>query len=703
MKVRTTFIILTTLLAVWVAPALGQQRTPTSGTIDLGVRFTDVSGDAARFQRFRDLGDGAFLERLRFDRQRDRWLVNISADHVGRLDQRYGAEFIHSDRMNISFQWDQIPLFVSRDTRTPYVVESQGVLRLADGLQQGVQSGQLLLSDVVSGARAFDSKSRRDIARLSVRFSPRRDLDLRFNLTNTLRDGTMPLGTLFSASNTIELPAPIDSRTTDVASGIEWTGTRGSLRVGYDASWFNNSASTLVWDNPMRFTDAAALPSQGRYALAPDSTLHSVTTAGALKLPANSRMTASATVGTWRQDDALLPFTINTALATIPLDRATTEGEVRTLAMNYNFTSRPTQYVWLNARYRYYDLDNRTPEFHMPQRAVNDSSISNFARGTTEALSYTRQNFDVDMSVTPVPFTALRAGYSRDWTDRTHRIFARTTEDTVRASIDSTAPQWLTLRAIVERSKRTGTGFDEGSLLAVNEQPAMRHFDIADRDRDRVTGLIQLTPTPVVGVSASAAIGHDDYRNSGFGLRDSKSRVYSTSLDLTPGESVVAGVSYSYERYTALHNSRSAAPGAEFTDPRRNWADDTADKVHTVWTNFDLLRLPGRSELHLSYDFTQSRATYVYILPADSVLAAPAQLPPVRNDLQSGTADYRIALTEQLSIGVMYWHDRYTVEDFQLGPERADPLIQPGTVLMGYVYRPYTANSGWIRLIVSWR
>lgn len=700
---RTPVIIATMLLATLATPALGQQTAPPSGTLDLGLRFTNISGDEARFQRFRDLGDGEFIERFRFDRQGDRWFLDLSADHAGRLDQRYEAGFQHSDRLKVSFEWDQIPLFISRDTRTFFSQAQPGVLRVADFIQQGIQNGTVQLSGVALQGALFDTKSRRDIARLKLRYSPRSDIDVKLDLTDTRRDGTTPLGTLFSSSNIVELAAPVDTRTTEVASGVEWTGSRGSARVGYDGSWFDNRVPTLVWDNPLRFTDSATASSQGRYALPPDSTLHAVTAVGGVKLPAHSRMSAGATVGAWRQDSALLPFTINTALATIPLDRVTTDGEVRTLAMNYNFTSRPSRYVWLNARLRYYDFDNRTPEFHLQKRVAYDSSVSASPVGSTEPLAYTRHNFDLDTSLTPLSFSAISVGYSRDGTDRKHRIFERTTEDTFRASLDSTAPGWLTMRAIVERSRRTGTGFDQAALTSISEQPAMRHFDIADRDRNRVTGLVQIAPIPMIGLTASAAIGHDDYRNSGFGLRDSKSRAYSTTLDLTSGEAVTAGLSYSYERYTTLQNSRNASPGVQFDDPTRNWGNDFADKIHTVTTNVNLLRLPRRSELRLAYDFTRSRATYVYVLPAGSTLTTPDQLPPILNEIHTGTAEHRTALTDRVAIGFIYRYERYDVDDFQLGPgPRIDTLTQPGGVLLGYVYRPYTASSGWVRLMVNW-
>jgi hypothetical protein len=45
------------------------------------------------------------------------------------------------------------------------------------------------------------------------------------------------------------------------------------------------------------------------------------------------------------------------------------------------------------------------------------------------------------------------------------------------------------------------------------------------------------------------------------------------------------------------------------------------------------------------------------------------------------------------------------VEDFTLDAEAQPVLVRPGNtqvLLMGYIYRPYTANTFWGRLIVAW-
>lgn len=699
---RVTFLVVALLAAPLHTARAQESMVPAQpdAAVDIGVRFTDVTGDAARFQRFRDMGDGAFLDRLRLDRDIDGGRFALRADHVGRRDQRYGGEYQNA-KVKMSFQWDQVPLWVSRDTRTLFTVTAPGELRIDDEIQRGIGTGQFRLADVVGQAVPFDVKSRRHTAAFNLLYSPRQDVDVELKVKSASRLGTMPWGASFGFFNAVEVPAPIDTRTTDVGAGIEWAERRGSLRIAYDGSWFNNHIPTLTWDNPLILTDSTFPTAyqggiggaQGRAALWPDSTLHAITTAGSLKLPARTTVAGNISVGSWRQDATLLPFTINTAIPTIPLERATAEGDARTLAMNYTVTSRPSRYVWLNSRFRYYDFDNRTPVLPV-EHYVRLDQVMEEHDGGSKPRGYTRRNLDIDASFTPLPFAALRLGYGRNWTDRTFRIFDRTTENVYRASVDGTHFGWLTLRAIVERSLREGSGFQERALVEIGEQRALRHFDIADRNRTRVTGLVQVTPIPTVSVTASAANGKDDYKHSGLGLRDNENRSYVLSTDFTPGERVAAGLSYTTERYTALQNSREFGTN--------NWSLDTGDNVHAVSANLDLLKMFPKTEFHFAYNFTRSNATYVYLTPPGSAIAPAAQLPRILNELHNGTADFRYFLTTQLAIGVMYWHDRYLVDDFEMGPGTLNRLDLPGNLFLGYVYRPYTANSAWARLLFSW-
>ena len=83
-------------------------------------------------------------------------------------------------------------------------------------------------------------------------------------------------------------------------------------------------------------------------------------------------------------------------------------------------------------------------------------------------------------------------------------------------------------------------------------------------------------------------------------------------------------------------------------------------------------------------------------------MVAPAELPPTRSELVRSTADVTYALARHLSIGVSYWYEQYRVTDFTLDADANPDLARGQALLIGYLYRPYTANTVWGRLIYRW-
>jgi len=153
-----------------------------------------------------------------------------------------------------------------------------------------------------------------------------------------------------------------------------------------------------------------------------------------------------------------------------PVERDTAEAEARIVTMNYTFTSRPSKYVRFNARYRFYDYDNRTPQFGTTSMVVSDLSLG--AAQENEPPSYNRQNLDVDVTVEPVNVVAVKVGYGRranDYSgkvrtegggsiDSVFRIFKNVDEDVFRVSGDSLGNQYVSVRGQYEFSRRRGAG-----------------------------------------------------------------------------------------------------------------------------------------------------------------------------------------------------------------------------------------------------
>jgi MtrB/PioB family decaheme-associated outer membrane protein len=688
-----------------------------TGHFDFGFRGLSVDGDTARFQKYRDLRSGPTLDIFRWQVDKKTWLFTAEGDHLGYRDQRYFAEAERVGKVKAMFEWQQVPVFLSTDTRSLYSYEGDGVFALSPTVRSGVQNGLFSLASQVGLANQFDTRWRDDYLRVGLTVTPVRDLDLSFGATSRRRDGNTLFAGNFGFTNAIELAAPLDDRSTDLSVGANWANEQGQASVGFTRSWYDNSITTLVYDNPIRITDSpTAGPSRGTRGYWPNNTMNTVLTSGSVRLPAHSRAAAAISVGSWKQDDTLVPATINSALPVVPLERSSAEAEARVVGMNYNINSRPVRNLWLNGRYRFYDYDNRTPVFEITNMVVGDATLGAFEESLR--MGYKRHNVDLDASVTPWAFTALKVGYGHEQFHRTARIFEETAENTFRASVDSTGNAYFTARAVFEHGVRTGSGF-EGDLLAeVGEQPAMRHFDVADRNRNRATVIVTVTPTAAVGLNASIAAGKDEFKNSGLGLRDNDHRVYTAGFDLAPGDRVMLNANYGFERYTALQTSRSANPlsatDVSFNDARRNYDTDATDTVHNVTTGLNLLKVARNTDVELSYNYSWSKATYIYNIAAgwaDSLprLSVPVQLAPLSNRLIDFRGALMYSVTQRVSIGGDYRYELYDVNDFAFEPDATGsiyPLTSAGTaasaLYLNYLWRPYRAHVGGVRIRYSW-
>jgi MtrB/PioB family decaheme-associated outer membrane protein len=703
------------------AAAAPTPDAPLDNQADFGIRgtmFGDGS-DQARFERYRDLRNGPFLDRLRINKETDTFRYSVQADNVGYRDQRFSAAYENFGTLKINAEWNQIPLFYSQTTSTLYNQSVPGQLTLADSIQSGIQNGTLTLNGALLGAAPFDLRTQRNIGSFSLTYNATPNVDLGITFKNTQKTGAQPWGGSFGISGGVatELPVPIDTRTTELGTSLEHATDGGYARLGYDGSFFHNSIPTLTWDNPSRITDSATLgPAEGRMALWPNTDMNTVSAAGGLNLPGRSHATAFLSVANMTNNNPLLPFTVNTALVSPTLDRTMSDIKAVVTSMNYAFTSRPTSTLWFSARYRQYDFDNKTVPFNVANGVNYDTAIVAL-NISSEPYSTIRHTFDADATYSPFMFLGFRAGYTREQISRTYRVIADTTEDTGRASVDLTGISWLSVRGVYEHAVRIGSPEDTLALLYLGEQPGLSQYDIANRNQDRVNAIVQVTPAAPFSVNGSAGLLRQDYPGTDLGLRNNDSHVYTIGVDYVPSAKVSFGAQYGYDKNDALEASRSANPlpantlaylndpTQQFNDPTRDWTDSNADRTHTASASLDLLKIAPKTDIRIAYNYSHAVSTYTYALAPNSPLPPVVPLTPVLNELQRGTVDARYAVTRHLAVGLAYWFDKYRVDDFALGP--VSSLAQPATgtptlMLLGYFYAPYTANTVMARVTYLW-
>ena len=721
--------------------------------IDFGYRGTSLSGDPARYMRFRDLRDGADIPVFRFNKETETQFFHAEAFNPGYRDQQFAGKFEEIGKVKLDFEWNQIPLYISGDTKLLYRDQGKGKLTIDQNLRQSIQNAGLansaaayaaLTNGLSTQANPFEMRGRRDIGAFNVAYSVNRDVDLKFKVKTTGRDGynlmSFGFGTSPGLNPAVEVNIPTSDRTTNVGGALEFANARGLFSVGFTGSTYDNHIPVVEFDNPMRATDAVGGsntggPAFGRVPMWPSNNAYSFDLSGSYKLPARSRASAFISVGRWSQNESLVPATSNTALVQPPLERPSAEAKADVLSMVYSFTSRPGEPLWLNAKYRYYDYSNKTPHFASAQLVGDWNYGAATCTGTAECwenepASYNRGTLDLDAQYAPAKYLNVGAGFGREDSDRTYRIFEKTAENIYRVTVDSTGNQYVTFRAKYEHSNRTGSGFEEALLEEVGEQPDTRHFDVADRDRDRTTAILTITPVAQFDVNASVGVGKDNYKHTGFGLRDNKNNGWSLGFDVLPIETVTFGVNYAFEKYTALQWSRTAnpEPSYAFDDPSRDWGIDSNDKVKTFTANLDLMKALPKTDIRLSYDLTDGKAAYQYQLPpgstittginygphdgmtSDSYNAIPVvQLPSLKNKLTDVRVDLTHYVRQNLALGVGYMYEDYKVDDFALNTSTTGKLaptnstgVFAATVYSGYLYRPYTAHTGFVRMSYLW-
>ena len=169
-----------------------------------------------------------------------------------------------------------------------------------------------------------------------------------------------------------------------------------------------------------------------------------------------------------------------------------------------------------------------------------------------------------------------------------------------------------------------------------------------------------------------------------------------------PRPEVSFGTSYTYERYATLQRSRQANPGAEFEDPTRDWFTDATERADTFTADLDLIKAFPRTDIRFAYTYTNADSLYLYELPPNTTLPPISQLPSVVNKMQRATFDLRYYLNRHLAPGIVYWFDKYSVNDYANEPETLNSIAQPSFLMIGYTTRPYTANTFVGRLTYLW-
>ena len=696
-----------------------------SGMVDFGVVSSNITGDPAKYNQYRDLSNGGLAGPVRLAIEKSNYYLKVGADDVARNDANYWATFAKAGTFKAGFMWDEIQDIKSTSTMSLFMQTAPGVLTVNPLVQSGLLAAAsttpstlttALPAYLANFAHPFDLGTNRHVASGTFQYQLDPNSTVNVDLSHTNRTGAILYSGTFGFSNQVDIPEPIDQQTTNASIQYEHTAGDVVLRGGFTGQYFRNDLTTLTWSNPYRNTDSASLSSEGRTALPPSNNWNVANASMSWKIAKHTRLTGYVSFGFLNDDGAtIIPNTINTALAVIPLSRTMVQGQAQTQNANLVFTSRPTKTIDFDVRYKYNNIDDMTPVYTATARNQYDSNVETgtvaapLATGSSDRYGIGRQLFDANMHIVVPGGSSIGVGYTGGRDTYEDRIFASSRTNEVHVSFDTLSTEHFTLHTKYSHSQRRGSGLNTADIAYDGEQTSLRTYDIADVNSNLFSVVATFIPVSSLSITVTGADGKDSYPNTNLGLVSAKHYVYGANLDYEPTDHVSLTAGYNMDDYTALEWSRNATTttAATFADASKDWSDNNHERVQNVTAGLNFLHLNDKVDIRFGYNYDKSRGTYVYGLgtapldtPIATTLTTPVQLPTLINDLTRATFDVSYAFTQKVSAVFTYWYEQYQVADFAQSAT-AVPTLNLGTtsILMGYQLLPYTANTFFGRLV----
>jgi MtrB/PioB family decaheme-associated outer membrane protein len=639
-------------LLLGALPAMAAEPTPeaplpATGWVDYGLGY--VSDSSYGFGRYNGLEDEGLYPVLSFEtelRPGRRDYLRARGSNLGvdarSLSVRYGRQGLFSTFL----RYDQLPHLRTDSAVTPFAGAGGDTL---------TDSGTL-------NPLSLETERKRLAAGLSYQLRPRWKVNLA--LRQEKKDGTDWVGGAIQGgggggggaavgqTDSALLPEPIDQTTTDFDASLEYNGGRSQWRLGLQGSFYDNEHAFLRWETPAIAAGATAAGAPGQLALPPDNHFLQFTLSGSQLVSDTTRLTGLFSAGLMEQDDAFLPYTVAGVSPALP--RSSLDGEVWVYAAQLGVTARPVQKLRLNAKYRYDERDNQTPQASYDYVRLDSGTV--IAGVTNEPLSYRKHRVDVDANYRFSSEWRGLLGYEFLETERTFSDVERNREHTVSGGL-----KWRP-RDDFDAALRVSAAQREASAYQAeipNQNPLLRKYYLADRDRLRGGVVLSYMPSAALSIGLSADLLSDDYPDTALGLTEANGRIYGVDLSYQPSEDTRWHAFYSRDEMESRQLGSQAGGVAD-------WLADFDDTVDTIGLGGEFTGLWPRWDLAVDYLYSQGRG---------DITQTASVYPTLENDLHrlQLAAAYRWSKATQLRLVAIY--ERLDATDWALD---GAPLVVGG-------------------------
>jgi MtrB/PioB family decaheme-associated outer membrane protein len=618
------------------------------GTFEIGPGYSSIAD--LKFADYRGIEDkGSFLSlygETHFRDQHGRYF-DVYARDLGtesrQLEMRGGV----AGRYEIHFDYREIPKYRGFGTTSPYQGMGSDRLTLPANWEfASSTAGMSTLDSSLSGTQLKTLRKDFDAGlRMKLSGSWRYDVTLK----HMEKNGSRPFAAGVFTIQSSFLPAPVDFSTDRLEMGLEYTGKKARMRLGFTGSWFSNANASLTWDNPFNpIGNTQVLQT----ALEPDSNFQQFNFTGAYQASTSVRVSASAALSRIQQDSSFLPYSINPDFENLQLPRASLDQRVdsNTLNLGSRLSARLSRKLKLTARIRIDERDNQTPVLGFTP-VITD--LVPRTETVNRPYSFKRERLSADLSYRLSKSTNILSGLKRLDYKRSLQSVRETQDTTFWGAVSFNGWMASQLRMRVETSQRDISPYQQVSDTGLQENVLMRKFNLSGRDRRRAVIELDLSPKDNFSVSVSIDRADDDYDQSVLGLLKSKEN--SANLDF----------GYSVNQKTNLHlfisrddlDSTISGAGSALATP---WHAVTQDRFTTIGAG-----LTGQlnDRIGFSVNVISSRSN-------GRIKTATGQqqsgFPELETELRNARVSMNFRVNRKLSWMLVAEHENYSSTDWQI-------------------------------------
>jgi MtrB/PioB family decaheme-associated outer membrane protein len=631
-----------------------------NASLELGAGY--VSDDSSKFGEYTGLDDeGVFAvgnAEAHYRSREGRWL-DLTLTDFGLDTRALLAEGGKQGSYKLLLSYKETPHFITDTAVSPFLGTGSGVLTLPSGWVPATTTGGML--SLAASLHGIDLQTKRRAFDFGASVTPFAHWEFGVKVRHEEKTGN--LGTAGSfLFNAAQFAMPVDYDTEQIDVSAAYSAGRFQARFAYYGSIFNNNEQTLTWANP--YVPIVSGASSGQLAEAPSNQFHQLLASAGFELSQRTHATADVAVGRMTQDEAFVPYTLNAGLTTTPLPRSSLDGRVTTVRGNVRITSALTDRLRLNAAYSYDDRDNRTPQA-LYDWITTDALPAPLRTNLPYSLTHRVAKLDGGFAFTRD--LRVDAGCDYDVYERDLQEVRRTHEYTCWGKGTARVIERADIMLKGAHARRTGSDYTAVPGIVSPENPLLRKYNLADRDRDSGMLRVDVELTERASLGAETSLAWDKYRNSVLGLLDGHS------------ESVAADTGFAFSDdtsmtgYLSYEQIRSRQANAELIPGSPIWSARNKDTIETAGVG---IKHHASDKFDIGANYTVSRS-----IGEIDISGAAEGFPDLTTRLHSVKLYATYRLKDKLSLHVAYWYERYQSRDWMLDGVAADTI--PNVISFG--------------------